>query len=205
MSELENKQPVVTDADTQPKAGSEAEGARTEGDDLETLLASYDQQTTRPEPQPNPPATSATTQPDVKALLEKVQTFEGVANRIAQQEFKQQLAETVKDVRGDVPQEVVDDDLVEAWLDARARKEPRLQQAWLQKDANPKQWSRIKSELGREFKKKFDKMPDRAVTEDRAAVAAAVRGASTKASAEPAPNLGSMSPQEFEKFKSQFF
>ncbi len=74
----------------------------------------------------------------------------------------------------------------------------------MQKDANPRQWGRIKSELGREFKKKFDRVPDLQVTEDRAAVVAAVRGASTKAPVEKPPNLGQMSDAEFRQYTRQF-
>lgn len=193
-------QPVATEADTKVVPSSGADSARNDGQDMDALLAEFDT-ATKTEPAKPAPAADAT-KPDT-ALLERLSVVEGMANRIAQSEFKQQMSETVNDVRGDVPKEVVDDDLVEAWLDARARKDPRLAAAWQQKDAKPREWSRIKSELGREFKKKFDKVPDREVTEDRAAVAAAVRGASsTKAPAEPAPDLGSMTPYEFQKYKN---
>lgn len=196
MSE-DTKQPVVNEADTLAKPESEAEGARTDGPDLDTLLAEFDSATKTETVATKPaPAAATDTQPD-KALLDRLQAIEPVVQKFAQEQFKAQMAETIKDVRGDLDPEVFDDEIVEGWLNARAMKDQRLAQAWLQKESNPKQWGRIKSELGREFKKKFDKMPDRNVTEDRAAVVAAVRASSTKAPPEQPANLGGMSNAEY--------
>lgn len=199
----EIKQTVVDAANTQPKAGSEADGARQDGDDLDALLAQFDT-ATKPADTTSPPAAAATTQPD-KAVLDELQALKGIATQWQQDKFKTEIGATVKDIRGDMDPETFDDEFVEAWLDARARKDNRLQSAWQQKDANPRQWSRIKSELGREFKKKFDKMPDRSATEDREAVVAAVRGASTKAPPEQAPKLGGMTQAEFQKYTRENF
>lgn len=196
-------QTVVDDADTQAKPGSEAEGARNDGPTLDELLADFDKSTSRQEPAKPAPA-AETTQPD-NALLTRLQALEPVVQQFAQSQFKQKITETIKDIRGDLDAETFDDEFVEAWLDGRARKDTRLQQAWLQKDANPRQWKRIQSELGREFKKKFDKMPDRQVTEDREAVVAAVRGASTKAPPDQPVKMGNMSNAEARQHVRQQF
>lgn len=195
MSE-QTTQPVVDAADTQAKPASEAGNARNEAD-LETLLAVYDQETSKPAPQPAPAA--APTQPD-NAVLDEIKSLKGVVQEYQQDKFKAQITDAVKAVRGDIPDDVVDDEMVEAWLDARARKDPRLAQAWLAKANNPRQWQRIQSELGREFKKKFDKMPDKALTEDREVVAAAVRGASTRAPSEQPTNMAGMSNAEARQY-----
>lgn len=200
MSEADT-QPVVKDADTQPKAGSEADAARTQGDDLENLLAVYDEQT-RPAATQKPPAAAAQTQ--TNASDDRIRALEGIAQQWQQDKFRTEIDSTVKDIRGDMDPETFDNEFVEAWLDGRAKKDDRLQQAWLQKEANPRQWNRIKSELGREFKKKFDRVPDRAVTEDREAVVAAVRGASTKAPPEQAPNFGAMTDAELRQYTRQW-
>jgi hypothetical protein len=52
---------------------------------------------------------------------------------------------------------------------------------------------------------KFSKLPDKAATEDRAAVTAAVRGASTKAPEGKAPSYGKMSDAEYNKDVEQKF
>lgn len=200
MSE-QDKQPVATEADTQAKPASEADSARTQGDDIETFLSQFDS-ATKPAPQPNPPAKAETTQPE-NVSIDEIRAMRAEFQQVAQDRFKREISETVKDIRGDVDPEVVDDEMVEAWLDAKARKDPRLAQAFANKANKPREWSQIKSALGREFKKKWDKIPDRAVTEDREAVAAAVRGASTKASPEPPANLGGMSTAEYRQHVRQ--
>lgn len=193
----EPTQAVVAAADTPPKAGSEANDART-GDDLDALLDQFKQEAAPAAPSNPPPQTEAVT-PDLKALEAKIQSFEGVAKHLSDQKFKSDMQTTVKAVRGDIGSDVVEDDLVEAWLDTQARKDPRLQKAWLERDNNPQRFAKITVELGKQFAKKFSKMPDRSATEDREAVTAAVRGASTKAPAEAPPNYASSSNADFRK------
>lgn len=193
MSE-EKPQAVVDAADTQPKAGSEADSARTD-DSLESLLAQYDEKTkavTTPEPRTE-------TQPDIKALTDEVETLKGAVAGVTQVKFKQDMDATIKSIRGDLDPSVFDDGLVEAWLDSQARSDPRLQRAWLQRDNDPKQFERIRGELGKAFHKKFSRLPDPNATEDRAIVAAAVRGASTKAPDDKPPNYSSLSNTEYRK------
>jgi hypothetical protein len=189
-------QAVVDAVDTQPKAGSEANDART-GDDLDALLDQFKQQTA-PAPTP-PPAPAAAPTPELKDLEARFQAVEGVAKQLSDQKFKSDITQTVKNVRGEIPADVIPDDVVEAWLDAQARKDPRLQKAWLERDNSPEQFNRITAELGKKFAKNFAKMPDRAATEDREAVTAAVRGASTKAPADPPPNYANSSNTDFRK------
>lgn len=176
MSEAQATQPVVTPTDAQPQAGAEVTDARNE-DTLDTLLKTYDQQT-QPAAQPqttNPPERKPDT-PDLNVLASRVESFVNEAHNI---QFKRDMTETVKQVRGDLDPDVFDDVLVESWLDAEARRDPRLAKAWTDRHANPKQFERVKAELGKSFTKKFSKLPDKQVTEDRESVAAAVRGAST--------------------------
>jgi hypothetical protein len=59
--------------------------------------------------------------------------------------------------------------------------------------------------LGKSFAKKFSKMPDKQATEDRETVAAAVRGASTRAPEGKAPNFAAMSDNDFQAEKDKLF
>jgi hypothetical protein len=176
---------------------TEGTGARNDGDDLDALLAEFDQGTKTTTETKSPPTKTATTTTVDPNLAARIQHLEGVVTKYENNTFKAEISETVKEIRGDLDAEFFPDDLVEAWLDSRARKDPRLQQAWLQKEGNPQQWGRIRSQLGREFKKKFEKMPDPAVTEDRNAVVAAVRGSSNKAPADTPTNYSKMSTAEY--------
>lgn len=201
MSEVQNTQPVVTDTDTKPLAGSEVTNARNDGDDLDTLLNAYDEQVTKPpatpKPEPKPGA-----ELDLKATLEQVKGFVSEANA---ERFRRDMDKTIKDVRGELNPDVVDDGLVEAWIDAEARKDPRLSKAWVNRNDNPRQFEKVKTELGKKLANKFSKLPDKQATEDREAVTAAVRGASTRTPEGKAPDYGKLSEADFQKEKDKLF
>lgn len=186
----ETTQPVVNaDAAAQPAANAQTNGA---GDDLDSLLSQYE---TATQTAPSPPQT-AVVPPELKALADKVQYLEGQLGQVSKVSYKADMDSAIKNIRGELDPEVFDNSLVEAWLDSEARRDERLQRAWLEREAKPKAWEKIQGELGKNFSRKFSKMPDRQVTEDRDAVTAAVRGASTKAPSEQAPNYASMDNAE---------
>lgn len=201
MSEQTTQTVTETNPPAQPGGAAPAD-ARTNGDDLDSLLASYDgQQTEKPTP-PAKPETTGDGTPDLKALTEQVQ---GLLSETQRQTFQRDMAETVKAVRGNLDAEIFDDQIVEAWMDAQARNDPRLNQAWLDRHKNPKQFQKVVEGLGRAFEKKYGKaLVDKGATEDRAAVASAVRGASTQAPEGKAPNFSAMSDREFEAEKAKY-
>jgi len=117
--------------------------------------------------------------------------------------FRQDMDKTVKSIRGDLDPEMFDDATVRGWINARADDDPRLAQAWVNRHNNPKQFEKVVTQLGRDFQKKFSKMPDKGATEDRDAVTAAVRGASTRAPAGQAPDFSRMTDREFQAEKDK--
>lgn len=185
MSE-DTKQPVVDETQASAKPDATVDSARNDGNDLDTLLAQYDQETKKPDPV-SPPETQQQ-QPDRPALDPSVA-------RLVSRFDREDLSRLVKEVKGDSD---FDDDIVEGWIDAQARRDPRLQRAWLEREANPKAFEQISKQLGKEFAKRTGKRPDPALTEDREAVAAAVRGASTHRAPESTPpTFGAMSNVEY--------
>lgn len=187
MSEENKEQPVVDQTDAPSKTDAEAGEART--DDLDTLLADYEKevsQTQKPASEQKPGTD------DVRKEIEALR------NEISQREFKADMKATIDDIRGDLDPAMFDDGFMEAWLDGQARKDERLQRAWLDRHDNPQRFKRVKAELARQLSDRFNKRPDRAVTEDVEAVAASVRGASTtKAPEGKAPDYSRMSDKEF--------
>lgn len=200
----DDKQAVVDKADVTAKPVADAgDSAREDVDALDALLAEYDQGTKKADTV-SPPVTT-TTQPEPNALAADVNLLKAQANEWANEKHKRAIAETIGEIRGEVPADVFDDDMVEAWLDAQARKDPRLGQAYLQREQNPRQWGKVKSELSKRLSQKVAKLPDKGVTEDREAVVASLRGASAKATTEPAPKLGQMSNAELRKYTRENF
>lgn len=200
MSE-DNQQAVVDETKGAASPAPEVTNAR-DGDDLDTILKEFEE---RPEAsktaQPEKPAETTTTN-DVNAANE---TVLNEAKFIREQRFKTDMEATIKDVRGDLPSDLYDDDFMRAWIDTQANKDPRLAQAWVNRHADPKKFGQVSAALGKEFAKRYGKLPDKAATEDREAVTAAVRGASTSAPPAKAPDFAAMTPGEFQAAKDRMF
>ena len=199
MSETTTTQTVVETTPAPATPGATEAGARTE-DDLDTLLAAFDDQ--------GKPSSSASAKPEPKAEPGNTEksppaVADGALAEVQQFIFRQDMDKTIKSVRGDLDPEHFDDEFVEAWMDAQARRDPRLSNAWRDRRANPKGFQKVVDGLGRTFAKKYGKMPDKGATEDRDAVTAAVRGASTRAPEGKAPDLGKMTEGEFQAWKDQ--
>lgn len=195
-------QPVVEPTVAPAPQAGEAEGARKDPD-LESLLAEFDQEVKTepakpPEPTPQP-------QPNEFQVAAKLQTIERTAAEWQRRIERQDIDSLVKRVRGDIDPETVDDQDVEDWLNGQAMRNPALANAWVNRQANPKQFAKIEQELQRQYAEKFERRASRkvdaGVTEDRIAVAAAVRGASSTkvAPAEPSPELGKLSNSQLRK------
>ena len=187
MSE-DTTQPVVDETKVSAQPDTTVDSARNDGADLDSLLAQFEQQAA-PRPEPVSP-------PVQQQQPERQQLDPNVARVLGRIE-REDIGKLVSSVKGDSD---IEDDLVEAWIDTQARKDVRLQRAWLERDANPKAFEQIAKQLGKEFAKRTAKRPDPALTEDREAVVAAVRGASTnRAPDSPAPAFGGLSNVDFRK------
>lgn len=180
-------QSVVTDTNAAAKPAVAGNDAPDQGDDLDKLLSQFDAEAKPAVPPPKPEQTQ--TDPALKALADRV---EGKLSELNAVSYRHDMDKTINEIRGDLDPDLVDDDLVESWLDAQARKDPRLARAWLERSNNPKAFDKVKAELGKSLARKFAKLPDRGATEDRAAVAAAVRGASTRTPEERPANYAGM-------------
>lgn len=195
----EDTQAVVDEAKTSAKPDVKADNAQDKGgDDLDTLLDQFKQEQPEPEAKPK-------TEPEQKLDTGAVKRLETLEKTLAEERFQRSIQPVLKRVRGDIPAEVLGDDEILDLLDGRAKRDPRLQQAWLNRDKNPAAWSKIEQNLGRELSKKFSKLPDQGATDDREAVAAAVRGASTKAPEGKPPDFSKMSDNQFQAEKEKMF
>lgn len=186
----DEKQAVVDTTDAAAKPAATDDSARKDVDDLDALLAEFDQGTKRPSadspPEPKPKETAPTIDP---ATIDRIK-------RVEDRLFKEDLDETVKQVFGDMqlPRRAA-----VGWLDQMARENPQVAQAWMNKTNDPHTWNRFAKSLAKEAAKDFPPPVDQPATADRELVAASMKGASTKVAAEPAPNLGRMSNAEYRK------
>jgi hypothetical protein len=205
----EQKQAVVDDkADENAARSSEAKaGAHDDGDDLEKLLSEYDEAnggegSDDKKPEKASPKSSPEQKPEktgelydmVKSIVDRDNKRE---TERQQEKFDADMKETVKAVRGEIPAKMASDRLVRAWIDSYAEDNPNLAQAWVNRHKDPKRFAKVVGALGKEFAKEFNRQPDPETTQDKALVADAVRGASTKAPDGKAPEYKSMTDAEF--------
>lgn len=191
MSETE-EQAVVGETDDQPKVDTEVKDAQADDtDDLDKLLAEYEKSAGSDDTSSKPGESGEAQDQDLRKEIESLR------NDFARMSTQEDLSKAVKAVRGDLDPEAFDDKFMELWLDRQAIEDPRLQQAWANRQNNPKQFEKVLSSLNKNFTKKFGSLPSKEMTDDREAVAQAVRGASTKAPEGKAPEYGSKSDQEF--------
>lgn len=192
----EAKQAVVDDTKAPAAPVVAVDNARDDVDPLDQLLSEYDQGTRKTDTV-TPPEPKQTPIPD--DLMQEFRLLKAEVAEVRGEKNEKAVADTVKAIRGDVPEELYDDEMIGAWLDVQARKDARLITAFNQRAQNPKQWAKVQVELSKALAKKAGRQVDRGATEDREAVAAAVRGASTKASPDRPANYGHMPASEGRK------
>lgn len=195
MSGEQDQQAVVEKPDAGAQPPATGADARDQGDDLDSLLSQYDE-TVQPktEPKSTPEQARGTAeQPD--ALKSRLDALE---KRIADEEFQKQISPVIKNVRGDIPENVMTDEEIQDWMEGRAKRDQRLTQAWIERAKNPQGWAKVQDGLRKELSKKFAGQPDPNATEDREAVTEAiVRGASNRAPEQKAPDFSKANNREF--------
>lgn len=200
MSEA-NTQTAVDAADGQAKPGAEATASARAPDDFNKALDEFDA-AVKPSPTPEQKPAAAAQAPAGADVLKRVETLE---RELSDRNYKDQIQPVIAKVRGDVPTDVFSDDELDAWLNHRAKSDPRLRSAWLGRHQNPQAWDRVTEGLKQEFGKKFAPRVDAQATADREAVTAAVRGATHKAPEGKPPDYSSDSNPEFRaKVKKEF-
>lgn len=124
-----------------------------------------------------------------------------IRNELAQLQYERDIGPAVDLVRGDLDKDTFDQKFVENWMEARAKENPRIMEAWLNRRANPDGFKKVMSGLGSKFRDQFGRLKRET---DSDLVAAAVKGAARSTSTqEPAPDFSSMSDSAFMAHKSQ--
>lgn len=189
MTDNSTTQAVVDETQGAAQPAPTVTDARDDG--LDEALQTFDA-ANKPKPATQPATTQAA--PDNTDVIRRVSDLE---KQLAEKEFQTDIVPVIKNVRGDIPQDTYDDDDVRDWLDRQARNDPRLQQAWLDRKKSPAEWAKVEKGLQRKLAAKFEKQPDKNVTEDVAAVTAAMRGTSTKTPPATPPDYSKLNNNEF--------
>lgn len=146
----------------------------------------------------SPEQTSKETDIGVDDLKEVVSYVREDRDRQTREQTQTDISSAVKAVKGDLE---IDDDLVEGLLYRKASTDPRFLRAFQLRHENPSTWADMQKAMNRDLAAKASAKPDQNLTDDRAAVEAAVRSASTGSTEEAPPDFGSMSDAEFNAWK----
>lgn len=202
MSEQEQAVATETDAGATPPADG-ASGAQDET--LDALLAEYDSTVEGEEPKPEPKTEEAGKEKSKPGFDVKSEIRSAIAEEEARRKSAAEFQDTIKNLKGDDLSHIPDD-LVEGYLEAKARKDPRLLNAWATRHQSPEKWNRILGNLSKEFRSITGQNVDRDQTDTVDTVVAAVRGASTKTASTPQAlgmnDVSSLSDSEFAKLKA---
>jgi hypothetical protein len=128
-----------------------------------------------------------------KAINDTIENYISVRQ---QEQHEADLKTAISQVRGDMDSKFFDDKFVTAFIDKEARDNLKLQEIWQNRFNNPRALATAVNQLAKDFQKTYSRMPDPDVSEDRAMVAAAIRGASVPAHTEPPPNYARLSNPE---------
>ena len=158
----------------QPSTATDSGAAQEDG--LDALLKEFDdrQEAAAAPKEPVPASEPKPEQIDANVLA----TLEQRLNQQEAREQRRDLEKMLDRFTDGVQADAVE---AEAFLIAMAKREPKIERAYMARGQNPKQWNDIESALKREFTKRWGKKVDKQVTESRDAVSAAVRSASTAA------------------------
>lgn len=186
-------QTAVTETDGTAKPAQEATDAQKTEPSLDDLLKEFEQETTietqARSSKPDKQSEASADSPDTSKRLEALE------QRLAEEQLRKDLSPVIEKIKEGFP--LLENDEIIDLLDGRAKRDPRLANAWANRHTNPKGWEKVVDAIGRDMSGRLAKLPDKAATEDREAVTAAVRGASTRASEGKAPSYGKMSDREF--------
>lgn len=194
--ELKTEQTAVADNTQEaPKEEAPAESGAAQDDGLDALLKEFDQRKEAVVPKEEPLQAEPTKTPELSLTA-----LAAIEQRLNQQEAREQrreLERVFNRFTDGVQADAID---AEAFLNAAALRDPRINQAYTMRATNPKTWDKIEGTLKTEFARRFGKKVDRQVTESKEAVASAVRNASTAAPNKEITDadVKSMSKDEFD-------
>ena len=191
MSE-DTKQPATEKPDPAAAPAGEGSGAPEKKDDFEAALNEYEAADGSSSEQQKPKT-------EAKADDETLSRLKRLENEQAERVYREDLGKVIGQVRGDFAADEVDDEFIDSWLNAQAKKDARIAQAWAQRHDDPAKFKRVVKGLTQAFAEKHARLRKQAqdATDTKEVVAHAVQRGQTKPSPGTAPDYSKMNDAEF--------
>lgn len=187
------KQTATDETDSVAKQTDEGTGAQgKDTDDFDKALAEFGETETKASSEQQKPS-GAKADDDTLDRLKRLESKE--ADRI----YREDLGKLVTEVRGDFTPDEVDDEFIETWLNANAKKDVRLANAWLKRHDDPAGFKRVAKGLTQKFAEKHARLRarDQDATDTKEVVTHAVQRGTGKPSGGAAPDFSKMTDREF--------
>ena len=131
-------------------------------------------------------------------ITQAVNEVQKIKQELQQQKVEADIGKAVDQVSKKV--EGVDRDVIDAFLNSKANKDPRFMKLWDNREANPQAWSRGLDALSNEMSKKFTIKQDPQLTENQRAVQTSQKTmAGTNKTASETERWAEMSDEDIEK------
>lgn len=193
----DDQQTVTTNPDGTGAPNPDGTSGGAPGDDLDTLMSEFDSQTTTTPQAPEP--SQGAQQPT--GLDEAVAFIHELKAKQAQEDLNKGLGDAVQAIKTEVG-DAHSDQVVEGLLHVFAKENPGVVKAFEERGKNPANWDRTVKALLPKVQEALGGRVDRNVSQDREAISAAVRGATTIApetQAVTAEQIVNMDDKEFGK------
>ena len=178
---------ALTETDASVDQPVEEQGA---SDDLDSLLNEFTEET-KSEQTINPN--------DVKEAVGWINEQRQQTANEAEQTAINSATETIKEQLGDLDIPLTDG-MIRGMLEDNARRDPKIRDAFAQRQKNPQAWSEALKRASKNIKE--DLSIDQKATSDREAIASAVHSASTQQPTPDTPvDLNTMSDSKFARYK----
>ena len=195
------QQTVVTETDAGAPPPVEESGAQDTQDDVDwdELLSQYEATNQDAEPASQPLENSENQDSGLQAKVEQLQAQ---LASVLDKGTKADVQDLISSVGGETE---LPSYAVRGFIDEQAEKDPRIREAFNQREANPTAYKKVVAALNKQFASENKGRIDPNATEDAAAVNAALRGSQTTAPETPPPDLSKLSNGEYrEKIMKDF-
>ena len=191
-----NTQAVVEDTNVEATPSTAADNAQ--GNDLASFLEDYEKNASPQTPQPQPKQAADET----SVVVELKSRLEAIESKQVLEKNTKDFNDAVSQIKGDLD---VPEFVVKGWLLDHAGKNKAIDKIFDNRESNPQAFKQMLARMQKDFaattSKVLGKQVDANATEDRQAVAAAVKGATTRAPESRPPDIGKMSDHEFREYQ----
>lgn len=204
----DNQHNPTGESDETAGAVSEDKGAGAGSETLADILREFSDSASEDEADDAPKAPQLKSEARTPAKADtaedpRLSVLEQTIESLQRKEARKELDVVLSRIKGSTD---IEPEVLEAYIEGQARKNPDLQRAYVNRGNNPAAWAKVEARLAKDVAERFGVRVDRPVTEARDAIAAAVRGSSSTA---PKGDISDreimeMDADEFRKLQARF-